>query len=136
MNKYALIEDGVKIGEWQDDSIVISPNLVLVDGAMPEDGALYVNQKWQAKPVIIAEIIRAITAEAMRNRFTFEQRVLIKESSNARVQVFSDDLAAKTSLVNLDSPKMTKAMSLLFAENIISEAEQVTLLRDGTPDEV
>ena len=88
----------------------------------------------------VAEIpviaVRAISPNAMRNRFTFEQRVLIKESTNARVQVFSDDLAAKTSPVNLDSPKMGLAMALLFAENIISEAEQVTLLRDGTPDEV
>jgi hypothetical protein len=136
MYSYAAIENNVKVGDQQSSNKINHENLILIDGVMPENGALYINKKWQAKPVVVAPVIRAITPEAMRNRFTFEQRVLIKESTNARVQVFSDDLAAKTSLVNLDSPKMGLAMALLFAENIINEAEQVTLLRNGTQDEV
>ena len=80
--------------------------------------------------------IRNISPYAIRTRFTFEQRVAIKKSTSAEIQVFSDDLAAKTTAVNLDSPKMLLAMNLLFAEGIISEEEKTTLLRNGAADEV
>jgi hypothetical protein len=93
--------------------------------------------------VKINTAIRKIKAEAMRTRFTFDERVLIEESLSSSVKVFKNDLAAKQTLVNLDSPKLELAMALLELENCLIPKEGQTikerraeLLQDGTTSEV
>jgi len=87
-------------------------------------------------------VFRKITSEAMRNRFTFDERVNIESSENARVKTFKNDLAAKTSPVNLDSYKMKLALALLELENCLIAKEgqtiaerKVELLDDGLLEE-
>ncbi|MFT5755395.1 MAG: hypothetical protein ACI9LM_000102 [Alteromonadaceae bacterium] len=87
--------------------------------------------------------IRKITAEAMRNRFTFDERVLIDSSLHPRVKTFRNDLAAKTTPVNLDSVKIGYALDLLEAENCLIllggktiQQHRTKLLADGKQDEV
>ncbi len=93
------------------------------------------------KPALV--VIREISAETFRNRFDFEERVLIESSVSPRIKTFKNDLAAKTKPVKLDSPKIAAAIALLESENCLIPLEGETmaerkarLVADGTQEEV
>jgi len=89
-----------------------------------------------------SSVIRHISPDAMRDRFEFEERVLIDNSDKPKVKTFVKDLSLRKRLVNLDSPRFAMAMQLLKTESLLIAKEGRTvderiaeLLRDGTPDE-
>jgi len=86
-------------------------------------------------PVAEVEIVRKITPDAMRDRFTFDERVAIKSSPNMQVATFYDDLSLRKRLVNLDSDRFSLAMQLLLSEKLIEVGRDAVLLQDGTQDE-
>lgn len=90
-------------------------------------------QFFESENIVVAR--RAITPDAMRDRFKFEERVAIKSSSDMRVQTFYDDLSLRKRLVNLDSPRFRLAMDLLLAEKLIAEGRDAQLLRNGDIEE-
>jgi len=88
---------------------------------------------YQAKTVIT--VIRKITPDAMRDRFTFDERVAIDNSTKPKVVTFRTDLGLRKRPVNLDSSRFALAMQLLLSENLIANGREVELLRDGSQDE-
>ncbi len=133
MFNYAEVIDGVKKGDLSTPVEVNSPELVLVKGDMPAYNSKYENGVFL--PPMPLAAIRFITPYAMRDRFTFEERVAIKSSADPRVQTFYDDLSLRKRLVNLDSERFALAMQLLLSEKLIAVGREVKLLRDGSPDE-
>lgn len=133
MFNYALIKNGKKIGSQSSTKPINTPDLILLSvDEVVLDGSIFNGKSWQA-PVI--EKIRHITADAMRDRFTFDERVLIDNNLNPKVVTFRNDLMFRRKPVNLDSPRFRLAMDLLLAEQLIEVGRDLILLQDGTPDE-
>jgi len=133
MFNYAEIKDGIVVGLQESDNKIVSPNLVIANNAVSL-GDNYNNGKFTPF-VKVAEKIRLISADAMRDRFTFDERVLVKQNANVKVQTFYDDLSFRKRAVNLDSPRFALAFALLEAENIITPERTAVLTADGSPDE-
>lgn len=169
MYNYALMIDGKVSGFQSSPSPIDSVNLILlyvdevpeVTGINDENepeivtpkidaihhhdspaiGSSFIDDTFVA-PVVEVDVIRHISPDAMRDRFEFEERVLIDSSEKPEVKTFVKDLSLRKRLVNLDSPRFAMAMQLLEVENLLIAKEGQTvderiaeLLRDGTPDE-
>lgn len=130
MFNYVKVVDGIVKSTQSSPNKVISPDLILINGELPAINSRYEND------VFLAPIIREITSDAMRDRFTFEERVAIKSSADMRVQTFYDDLSLRKKPVNLDSPRFKLAMDLLLSEKLIEVGRDIVLLQNATSEEV
>ncbi len=136
MHNYALIHNGIKVGEQSSTNIISNPSLIFIEDMMPVDGSTYdAESKVFTAPVIAPEKIREISPDAMRDRFFFDERVLIDNSLSPKVVTFRNDLMFRRKPVSLDSPRFALAMQLLLSEQLIEVGRDITLLQDGTPDE-
>jgi len=134
LKHFAKVKGGVVIGLQQANKKPLDNMLFEclseVDIGWAFDGVNF------SAPVVEVEIVRNISPDAMRDRFTFDERVAIKSSPNMQVQTFYDDLSLRKRLVNLDSDRFALAMQLLLSEQLIEVGRDIILLADGTPDEV
>ncbi|MBL0709823.1 MAG: hypothetical protein JJV99_02230 [Colwellia sp.] len=133
MFKYAQIQNNIVVGLQESSREIFSPDLVIVKGLV-NLGDNYLNKKF-SPVVVVAEQIRAIAPIAFRDRFTFDERVLITASQNPKVKTFEKDLETRRRHLSLDSPRLVLAMQLLLSENIIALGRDVVLLGDGSQDE-
>lgn len=119
--------------ELLDNGINLPPLFHVTDAEVNNDDELK-DGKFIA-PEIIIKPVDTITPAAMRDRFTFEERVLIDNSIVPEVVTFRTDLALRVKPVRLNSPRFGMAMALLLSKDLIEAGREITLLENGTADE-
>jgi len=70
---------------------------------------------------------RTLTKWAFRSRFTFEERMLLDNSTNPAVVVLRNDLSS-AEYVNLDDPSVSQGFDLLIYNNIITPTRKSEIL--------
>jgi hypothetical protein len=66
-----------------------------------------------------------------RDRFTFEERVLLDNSNHAQVVTFIKDLSLRVRPVDLRSPRFALAMALLLELELIAVGRDVEIMSNA-----
>ena len=74
-----------------------------------------------------------ISSVNFRDKFTFEERVKIDNSTNPKVITFIRDLSLRTRPVNLRSPRFALAMALLIKLELIDVGRDLVIMGNSTP---
>jgi hypothetical protein len=135
MFTYGIIDENGVIQSTTTSEVRIQDRLYVFLSAEPDfDASGYIGRQW-TKPQPVGT---KITRLAMRNRFTFAEKVAIETAaqSSASIKVYLDDLAAST-FVDLSRPDTQAGVQLLESEGIIATGRASEILTNPvTADEV
>jgi len=123
----------MNIKAWDPDT-----NTAILPERAPVDGEFYYDEKRKLKTYFFAVELMPEETEnnfigsvEFRDRFTFEERVLLDNSNHAHVVTFIKDLSVRVRPVDLRSPRFASAMTLLLQLELIAVGRDIEIMSNA-----